>query len=100
MAKLVSLKQKYSDMDSPTEAKSDSDEYYPCLYLSEKQMEALGIDAAPRVGTEMSMVATVRVSSVSDSKGGGRSISFEITEAAVGPKTKEPDAASVLFPNG
>ena len=98
--KLASLKQKYSDMDNPTTERSDNDEYYPCLYLSEKQMEALGIDAAPRVGTEMSMVATVRVSSVSDSKGGGRSISFEIIEAGLEPKKKDPDAASVLFPNG
>ncbi|WP_454618372.1 hypothetical protein [Bradyrhizobium cenepequi] len=99
MTKLASLKQKYSDM-APRPADAESDEYYPCLYLDEKQMEALGIDAAPRVGTEMAMVATVRVSSVSDSKGGGRSISFEIMEAAIEPKKKEPDAASVLFPNG
>ncbi|MGJ5032269.1 capsid staple protein [Bradyrhizobium sp. HKCCYLS2038] len=98
--KLVSLKQKYSDMAKERPGDAESDEYYPCLYLDEKQMEALGIDAAPRVGTEMQMIATVRVSSVSDSKGGGRSISFEIAEAALAPKTKEPDAASVLFPNG
>lgn len=99
MTKLTSLKQKYSDMAKDRPSGADSDEYYPCLYLDEKQMEAMGIDVA-KVGTEMSMVATVRVSSVSDSKGGGRSISFEIIEAAIEPKKKDPDAASVLFPNG
>ncbi len=97
MAKLASLKQKYSDMDKP--AGASSDEYYPTLYLDEKQLEAMGIDAA-RVGTDMTMTATVRVSGVNESKGNHRSMSFEIVEAAIEPKKKEPDAASVLFPNG
>jgi hypothetical protein len=97
MTKLASLKQKYSDMDRPSSATSD--EYYPSLYLDEKQMDAMGIDVA-KVGTEMSMVATVRVASLSDSKGGGRSISFEIVEAAIAPKVKDKDDASILFPNG
>jgi hypothetical protein len=97
MAKLASLKQKYSDMDRPSDASSD--EYYPSLYLDGKQIGAMGIDAA-RVGTDMTMIATVRVSSVSESKDGHRSISFEIIEAAIEAKKKEPDAATVLFPNG
>lgn len=94
--KLASLKQKYSDMDKPSDAKSD--EYYPSLYLDGKQIKAMGIDVA-RVGTEMTMMATVRVSSVSESKDGHRSMSFEICEAAIEPKEKKPDAASILFPN-
>lgn len=96
MTKLVNLAQKYSDVDRPSDAKND--EYYPCLYLDEKHMDALGVDVA-KVGTEMTMVATIRVSSLSDSKTGGRSMSFEIIEAAMEPKKKDPDA-SVLFPNG
>lgn len=95
--KLASLKQKYSEMDKP--AGASTDEYYPCLYLDGKQIEAMGIDAA-RVGTDMQMVATVRVSSVSESKDGHRSMSFEIVEAAISPKEKKPDDASILFPNG
>ena len=96
--KLSSLKQKYSDMMEPKKG-SDSDVYYPSLYLDDKQIEAMGIDVA-KVGTDMNMVATVRVSSVSDSKNGSRSMSFEIIEAAIEPKEKKADAASVLFPNG
>lgn len=96
--KLASLKQKYSDVMEPKKG-SDSDVYYPSLYLDEKQLEAMGIDTA-KVGTEMSMVAVVRVSSVSDSKNGSRSMSFEIIEAAIAPKKDEKDAATVLFPNG
>lgn len=95
--KLASLKQKYSDMDKP--ASVSSDEYYPSLYLSEKQLEAMGVNSE-RVGTALTMTATVRVSSVSESKSGSRSMSFEIVEAAMSPKTKDKDAASVLFPNG
>ncbi len=97
--KLASLKQKYSDMVSSKPVGADTDEYYPSLYLDEKQMEAMGIDTA-KVGTDMTMTATVRVSSVSDSKNGSRSMSFEIIEAAIEPKEKKPDPASVLFPNG
>lgn len=95
--KLASLKQKYGDMDKPSSATSD--DYYPSLYLDGKQIEAIGIDAA-RVGTDMTMLATVRVSSISESKDGHRSMSFEIIEAAIQPKEKKPDAATVLFPNG
>lgn len=95
--KLTSLAQKYSDLDKPVGA--ETDEYYPSLYLDEKQMKALGVDAA-RVGTDMTMVATVRVSSMSESKNGAQNMSLEIIEAALKPKEKEPDAASILFPNG
>ena len=96
--KLVSLAQKYSDLESKPEGEA-SDEYCPSLYLDERQLEAMGIDTA-RVGNEMTMVATVRVSSISESKGGSRSMSLEIVEAGVGPKETKADHASVLFPNG
>jgi hypothetical protein len=95
--KLSSLKQKYSDLSKPVGA--ESDEYYPSLYLDEKQLEAMGVNSE-RVGTELTMTATVRVSSVSESKSGSRSMSFEIVEAAMSPKSKDKDAAAVLFPNG
>lgn len=96
--KLVSLKQNYND-DKPKPSDAISDEYYPSLFFGEDQIEALGLDVQ-RVGTEMMMTACVRVSNVSESKGGARSISFEIIEAAFGPKEKKKDEASVLFPNG
>ena len=95
--KLASLKQKYSDIEKRVGA--DTDEYYPSLYLDEKQLDAMGVDAA-RVGTEMQMTALVRVSSVNDSKNGQRSMSFEVLEAAFAPKETKPDASTILFPNG
>ncbi|MDW9880488.1 hypothetical protein GOA90_25205 [Sinorhizobium meliloti] len=96
--KLASLAQKYSDIGSKPEG-ADSDEYYPSLYLDEKQIQAMGLDSA-RVGTDMTMIATVRVSSQSESKNGSRSMSLEIIEAGAGPKEEKKDAASILFPNG
>lgn len=96
--KLASLKQKYSDLAKDKPVGAETDEYYPCLYLDEKQMDALDIGAV-RAGAEMTMTATVRVSSVSESKNGARSMSFEILEAGVEPKEKKPDPASVLYPN-
>lgn len=95
--KLASLKQKYSDMDKPSDVSSD--EYYPSLYLDGKQIDAMGVETA-KVGTEMTMTATVRVSSLNQSKNGQSSMSFEIIEAGIEPKEKKPDPASVLFPNG
>ncbi len=95
--KLASLKHSYKDMVSPPDA--DQDEYYPSICLDEDSMKAMGIKIMP-VGTEMKFVANVRVSSVSDSKNGMSSISLEFIEAAVEPKDKQADAATVLFPNG
>lgn len=95
--KLTSLKQKYSDLGKPSDASSD--EYYPSLYLDGKQVDEMGVESV-RVGTEMTMTATVRVSNQSESKDGHRSVSFEIIEAAVEPKEKKPEPASILFPNG
>lgn len=95
---LHSLKQSYKEWSEPTVG-ADKDEYYPSLYLDENTLDAMKIDGV-RVGTEMTMVSTVRVSNVSESKNGSRSMSFEILEAAISPKEQKPDAASVLFPNG
>ena len=96
---MKSLAQKYSDLSDPKPVGADSDEYYPSLYFDEKQMDALGL-GNERVGTEMMMTALLRVSNVSESKNGARSLSVEIIEAEVKPKEKKPDAASILFPNG
>ena len=97
MPKLSSLKQSYKDWSEPT--KATTDEYYPSLYLEGKSLDAMDLGNI-RAGTELTMVATVRVSSSSDSANGSRSMSFEILEAAMSPKSDEKDAASILFPNG
>lgn len=96
---MKSLARKYGDLSDPKPVGADTDEYYPTLYFDEKQMDALGL-GNERVGTEMTMTATLRVSNVSESKNGSRSLSFEIIEAEISPKEKKPDAASILFPNG
>jgi hypothetical protein len=95
--KLASLKQKFSDIGNKP-AGAERDEYYPSLYLDEKQIDAMGVDMA-RVGTKLVMLATVRVSSMSESQNGARSMSLEILEAGLKPKEAEKDAASILFPN-
>lgn len=94
MAKMVSLGRRY---DGP-EATGTSEESFPSIYLEGKQIEALGLDAA-RVGSEMTMVAKVRVSSLSQYKGGEGSMSIEVIEAMIKPVDTDTDAASVLFPN-
>lgn len=95
--KMTSLKQTYKEWnDAP--APAEKDEYYPSLYLDENSLDAMGLDN-PKVGTEMKMVATVRVSSTSQSSNGNRSMSFEILEANIADE-KADNAASILFPNG
>lgn len=95
--KLTSLGQKYSDVEA-SYAEGKDGEYFPSLYLTEKQIDTLGIENA-RVGTEMTMISTVRLSSLSESKDGSRSMSFEIVEAAIMPKQDKAEASSILFPN-
>ncbi len=95
--KLASLKQKWSDSAKQPLDKA-TDEYYPTVYFDEALLDALDVETA-RVGTELQMIAVVRVATVSESKSGSRSMSFEIIEAAMAPKEKEADKAAVLFPN-
>lgn len=95
--KLVSLKQTEKQWSEP--AGVDRDEYYPSIYFDENTLDAMEISNV-RVGTEMTMISNVRVSSINESKNGQRSMSFEIIEASVSPKEPDKDAASILFPNG
>lgn len=94
--KMVSLGQKY---DGPETVASGGGEYFPNLYLDKKQIDALDLDNA-RVGTDMQMIAKARVASISESKDGHRSMSFEIVEACIKPEEAKADAAKTLFPNG
>ena len=94
MAKMVSLGRRY---DGP-ESSGVSEESFPSIYLEGKQIEALGLDMA-RVGSELTMVAKVRVASLSQYKGGEGSMSIEVIEAMIKPIEPETDAASALFPS-
>lgn len=91
MAKMVSLGRRY---DGP-EASGTSEESFPSIYLEGKQIEALGLDAA-RVGAELTMVAKVRVSSLSRYKGGEGSMSIEVIEAMM---QTDKSGASIMFPD-
>ncbi len=94
--KLVSLEQKYStELTSSPEGKSG---YCPSIYLDAKMIEALGIGKA-RAGDEMKMVANVKVSNLSESDGGYRSITLEIEEAALAPKEAQKSASSIIYPD-
>ena len=92
MAKMVSLGRRY---DGP-ESSGVSEESFPSIYLEGKQIAAMGLDAA-RVGSEMTMIAKVRVASLSQYKGGEGSMSLEVIEAMMTPVEPETDAASILF---
>lgn len=96
--KMTSLKQSFKEWSEP-QVGADRDEYYPSIYFDENTLNAMDVGNV-RVGTEMKMIATVRVSSASEQSNGSRSMSFELLEAALEPKEEKPDAASVLFPNG
>lgn len=76
-----------------------ADEHYPSLYIEGKSLDALSV-GNPKVGTEMTMVSTVRVSSISARTDGSRSMSLEVLEASVQPKDPPIDRAAILFPNG
>lgn len=80
---LASLKMTAKDMKA--DEKMDAQEgYYPCLYLDEKHIKALGLTGA-RVGDELTLLAKARVSSLSESKGGGSHISLELLEGTTTP---------------
>jgi len=93
---LKSLKQSDREWNG---ASSTSDEHYPSIYIEGKSLDELGV-GNPKVGTEMTMVSTVRVSSISARSDGSRSISLEVLEASLGPKDPPMDKAAIIFPNG
>lgn len=95
MPKMVSLKQTWDDLDKPSEATSN--DYYPSLYLDEKQVKALGLQNA-RVGTDMILVAKIHVTSLSESERGGKkthSVSVELREART--EAVETDHEKALY---
>ena len=74
------------------------------LHLDQEALDKLGIDEMPAVGLEESMVAFVRVTSVSDNQHEGdskrsRSVGLQITAMRFGegPSGKKKSASSVLY---
>lgn len=93
---LKSLKQSDQEWNG---ASAPADEHYPSLYIEGKSLDALSV-GNPKIGTEMTMVSTVRVSSISARADGSRSMALEVLEASVQPKEPPIDRAAILFPNG
>lgn len=91
--KMIDLGQKY---DEPSVAVGGKDEkYYPTIYLNAKHMKAAGL-SGKAAGTEIKMVAKVRIRSVSDSVTGGGSMDLEIVEASF-EDGKKGDTATILY---
>jgi hypothetical protein len=89
--KLASLKETSSDWSKPVGA--ESDEYYPTIYLNEKQIKSLKAEGH-KVGDELTFVAKVRVASTSETKNGAASLSMELIEGCLHGGT---DAAKILY---
>lgn len=85
------------------EVESERGPDYPyglCINLGADEMEKLGIKDLPEIGEQMSLTATVKVTSVSsyDSEGGGssKSVSLQITEMGL-DDGKSTSAAEKLY---
>lgn len=101
---LVNLKMSESERDrnAPTAA-GGSDREYPyglSLNLENESLEKLGISTLPKVGETMTIIAKVKVTSVSMHEGENRtkakSVTLQITDAAV-KRDAPPDAAEVIY---
>lgn len=83
--------------------------YGLCLHLDDDAMKKLGLDALPKVGKPVMLVARATVQSIEtreyerDGKTESReSMSLQITDLAVGPNEtgSEPAAQDVLYAKG
>jgi hypothetical protein len=88
---LASLKESSSDYSKPIGA--ETDEFYPTIYLNEKQIKSLKAERH-KVGDELTFIAKVRVASTSETKNGSSSLSMELIEGAL---HGEPDAVKILY---
>jgi hypothetical protein len=98
MPDLVSLKSKPSD-DAPL--LGGDRERFPTLFLSDDEVEALGLTDAS-VGDTLRLVANVKVTSVSMNEGEdgiSRSVHLDLTEGATDqmPESDDKKQASLLF---
>lgn len=92
--KMTDLGQKW---DEPSVVTGDKNEkYYPTIYLSKKQMKAAGL-SGEEVGTELTMMAKVRIRSISDSMTGGGSMDLELIEASFSEEAPKKDTATILY---
>lgn len=93
--KMNDMGRKFDEPTVMTEG-GENETYYPSIYLDKKQMKAAGLSGV-EVGSEMQMVAKVRVRSISDSVSGGGSIDIEIMEAGFEAKPSGKDRATILY---
>lgn len=93
--KMIDLGQKMSE---PTEVSGseESEVYYPSLYLSGDAMKGMDMNAM-RPGTELQMVAKVRVRSLTMGKKNEGSVDIEVIEAGFGDLPSKKDRAQILY---
>jgi hypothetical protein len=103
-AKLVSMKSTPAEKKEMSEPKEYTGPEYPYglnVSFNQDSLEKLGIDKLPQVGTEMLLLAKVKVSSASASDsefGSSKNVSMQITEACLeGLSKDEEKVASKLY---
>ncbi|NIF51408.1 capsid staple protein [Burkholderia sp. Ax-1724] len=104
--KLISMERTEAEKKAAEErwsAEAETGPDYPyglCINLGADELKKLGIDDLPSVGAEMTMTATVKVTSVSsyESSGseGSKSVSLQITQMAL-DDGNGPSAAEKLY---
>lgn len=108
MAKLVSMKIKKGDRDAPQPSTIATDwPLYPwglCLTLDDDSLKKLGLDAGDlKVGSSMTLVANVEVSSISindrmGSDGESQNVGLQITDLCLEDRgSKAADLADALY---
>lgn len=104
--KLVNMERTEAERKAAEErwdAEAERGPDYPyglCLNLGSDEMEKLGIEDLPAVGTEMNLTAVVKVTSVSsydsEGDGGSKSVSLQITQMGL-DAGKGESAAQKLY---
>jgi hypothetical protein len=97
MKKTEEMPEAYEDMDKPA---------YPyglCITLDAEQLDKLGINTLPKVGSEMMIKAKAYVKSTSayETQGGkDMSVSLQITDMDVGEGDRSKDRAEAMYGEG
>lgn len=93
------------EKNAPTVASAPDQRQYPyglCLSLDEATLKKLDLYGLPKVGETMMLMAQVKVESVSQHENGDgkdRSVSLQITDAALGRDGKQ-DRSEFLYDTG
>ncbi len=99
---MISMKRKPSKSPGITESPVQATEEYPYgleISLDDESLKKLGMDAMPAIGSTATLVAKVKVTSVSESAnehGSDRRLSLQITDMELGTGAKK-EASAALY---